>query len=44
MKFKSITMENFMRYKGVRFVETEEGYLVRRAYSHRMNIMKRVGQ
>ena len=28
----------------VRFVETEEGYLVRRAYSHRMNIMKRVGQ
>ena len=27
----------------VRFVETEEGYLVRRAYSHRMNIMKRVG-
>lgn len=24
----------------VRFVETEEGYLVRRAYSHRMNIMK----
>ncbi len=28
----------------VRFVETEDGYLVRRAYSHRMNIMKRVGQ
>lgn len=28
----------------VRFVETEEGYLVHRAYSHRMNIMKRVGQ
>ena len=28
----------------VRFIETEEGYLVRRAYSHRMNIMKRVGQ
>ena len=26
------------------FVETEEGYLVHRAYSHRMNIMKRVGQ
>lgn len=28
----------------VRFVETEDGYLVHRAYSHRMNIMKRVGQ
>ena len=28
----------------VRFVETEDGYLVQRAYSHRMNIMKRVGQ
>lgn len=24
----------------VRFVETEDGYLVHRAYSHRMNIMK----
>ena len=28
----------------VRFQETEEGYLVRRAYSHRMNIVKRTGQ
>ena len=28
----------------VRFVEIEDGYLVHRAYSHRMNIMKRVGQ
>ena len=24
--------------------ETKDGYLVHRAYSHRMNIMKRVGQ
>lgn len=28
----------------VRFTETETGYLVHRAYSHRMNIVKRVGQ
>lgn len=28
----------------VRFVETEGGYEVRRAYSHRMNIEKRAGQ
>ncbi|MCQ2500960.1 MAG: 4Fe-4S dicluster domain-containing protein [Lachnospiraceae bacterium] len=28
----------------VRYTETETGYLVHRAYSHRMNIVKRVGQ
>lgn len=28
----------------VRYTETETGYLVYRAYSHRMNIVKRVGQ